>query len=84
VWDASDIPLVQGTPVTVNLAQRATNPNGGPMTFRTVTSLDPQLEGAFHYEPETFLFSYDGRDLGLKEGDPPAIIPTGITIEARN
>jgi hypothetical protein len=83
VWDA-EVTFVQGVPAVVDLTTYARDPQGLPMQFREVEAMDAALEGAFHWNRDTFLLSYDGRDLGLKEGDAPLLLNSKIRIEASN
>jgi hypothetical protein len=80
VWNMADIIFEQGVPAEIDLRTRATDADGDPMTFNVETALAADLVGPFTFND--FKLSYDGRDMGLVEGDAPLLRDTGITIAA--
>ena len=84
VWDESPLFFAHKVAGTQDLARRASDPDGDPLTLRVLSGLKPALEGAFHLNQDRLELSYDGRDLGLDPDDPLATLEldTGIVLEA--
>ncbi len=82
VWSGAPLMFEQGKAGMVDLRQFASDPDGDALTFRTVTGLNPIHAGAFSYDPATNVLTYNGADLGLKDGDSDLMLDSGITVEA--
>jgi hypothetical protein len=84
VWDMTDVIFEQGVAAALDLRTRARDPAGRPMTFTEIAPLNPALVGPFQWDSASFVLSYDGRSVGLAEGDKPKLIDSGIRIAADN
>jgi hypothetical protein len=80
----TDVIFEQGVAAALDLRTRARDPAGRPMTFAEVAPIHPAIVPPFAWDKSTFTLSYDGRSVGLAEGDPPKLIDSGIQIAADN
>lgn len=81
VFDMSPLQFVNGVPGVVDLALRASDPDGDPIVISVVSGLRPELEGAFHFDHATFVLNYDGRDV-LGSPDDQIELDSGIVLKA--